>query len=387
MQGFSLFKTEDNVSLWLQIVAVALAIAIFVTGGAMLIWESIVGKMYEGPYDASQGVGLDSTITEGECSIGDFVDAPTETPTTSQEPDDPLSGSIGEDKLSDLNANIKNWMNNGSPVRESYVTNILLIGNDENKTNSRADAMMILSINHHTKTITLASILRDQYSYVVANGTGRFEKFHHACARGGPALQIQMIERYYKVVIDNYATANFESLATMIDIIGGIEVTLTNTEAKYLHDEWDCPRLTSGGTYVLNGHEALMYCRIRKGNTGGATARVSRQQELFTKLIGMAGELSRTQLISLVNALIPHIRTGLSSTDILGYAITALTDGWFDYEIKRVTLPDDNCATGMTVSGLWYWKVDFPVAAQKLQKALYGSTNITLAPGRKSWIK
>ena len=188
-----------------------------------------------------------------------------------------------------------------------------------------------------------------------------------------------MIERYYKVVIDNYATANFESLATMIDIIGGIEVTLTNTEAKYLHDEGDCPRLTSGGTYVLNGHEALMYCRIRKGNTGGDTARVSRQQELFTKLIGMAGELSRTQLISLVNALIPHIRTGLSSTDILGYAITALTDGWFDYEIKRVTL--------MTVSGLWYWKVDFPVAAQKLQKALYGSTNITLAPGRKSWIK
>ena len=386
MQG--LFKTDDNISLWLQIIAVALAVAIFVTGGAMLIWESIVGKMYEGPYDPSLGVGLDSTINEGEGTLGDFADAPEdETPLETPPPDGQLSGSIDEDKLSNLNTNIKNWMNNGSPVRESYVTNILLIGNDENKTYSRADAMMILSINHHTKTITLASIMRDQYSYVVANGTGRFEKFHHACARGGPALQIQMIERYYKVVIDNYATANFESLSAMIDIIGGIEMTLTDAEAKHMREEWGCTRLTKGGTYKLSGWEALMYCRIRKGNTGGDTARVSRQQELFMKLISMAGELSRAQLIALVNSLIPYIRTGLSSTDILAYAVTALTDGWFDYEIKRVTLPDDNCATGMTVSGLWYWKVDFPVAAQKLQKALYGNTNISLAPDRKSWLK
>ncbi len=383
-----LFKTEDNISLWLQIIAVALSIAIFVTGGTMLIWESIVGQMYEGPYDASQGVGLDSSITEGEGSLGDFIDAPAdENPLETPAPNGSLEGSIGENKLSDLNANIKNWINNGSPVRESYVTNILLIGNDENKTNSRADAMMILSINHNTKTITLASIMRDQYSYVVANGTGRFEKFHHACARGGPALQIQMIERYYKVVIDNYAVANFESLSAMIDVIGGIEMTVTDTEAKHMREDWGCSRLTKGGTYNLTGYEALMYCRIRKGNTGGDTARVSRQQELFMKLIGMAGELSRTQLISLVNSLIPYIRTGLSSTDILAYAVTALTDGWFNYEIKRVTLPDDKCATGFTVSGLWYWKVDFPIAAQKLQKALYGTTNISLAADRKSWLK
>lgn len=106
MQG--LFKTDDNVSLWLQILAVALAVAIFVTGGAMLIWESIVGQMYEGPYGASQGVGLDSSIIEGEGHLGDLPDAPTETPNTSAEPDGPLDGSIDEDKLSDLNSNIKN---------------------------------------------------------------------------------------------------------------------------------------------------------------------------------------------------------------------------------------------------------------------------------------
>ena len=33
--------------------------------------------------------------------------------------------------------------------------------------NGRADAMCIVSINKKTKTITLASLLRDQYSYIV----------------------------------------------------------------------------------------------------------------------------------------------------------------------------------------------------------------------------
>ena len=34
-----LFQTRDNVSLWLQIIAVALSIAILVTGGLMIFWS------------------------------------------------------------------------------------------------------------------------------------------------------------------------------------------------------------------------------------------------------------------------------------------------------------------------------------------------------------
>jgi hypothetical protein len=36
---------------------------------------------------------------------------------------------------------------------------------------------------------------------------------------------------------------------------------------------------------------------------------------------------------------------------------------------------------------MWYWAVDFPLAAQTLQKEIYGETNIVLAEDRISAIQ
>ncbi len=383
-----LFQTRDNVSLWLQIVAVALSIAILVTGGFMIFWSWYFGRMSEGSYIPNQGVNIgDGSITENDGFGGPDLDELE--PMVSDDPAGPTGEIIHPSELSSLKSNIKNWMNNGDPVRSNDVTNILLIGMDNTNLsqNSRADAMVIFSINHKTKTITLASLMRDQYCYLVYNNKGSFQKLHHACAYGGPTLQIQMIERYYKVIIDNYAIVNFASLPKVIDAMGGVEINITSTESEYMRNTCGFKNITTG-VNKLSGQEALIYMRIRKGNTGGDTARVNRQQTVIKQMLAQAKSYGVTTMISVINSIIPYIRTGLSSTDILGYATTALTDGWLDYEIKQVTLPDDDCSVGFTNSEdeLWYWKVDFPVAAQKLQMALYGETNIELEPGRKSWI-
>lgn len=383
-----LFKTEDNITLVLQIVAVALAIVILVTGTFLVVWDVTVGRMTGERYISNGGMGLnEGTINEGEGGQGNYgelgeIDVGDD--------DTDLGGeAITPDSLSSLQANIKSWMNTGTAVHESYVTNFLLIGNDADST--RADAMLIVSVNNKTKTITLASILRDQYSYIVHNGLGRFDKFHHSCAYGGPSLLIQMIERYYKVTVDNYACVNFETLPEIIDIAGGVEVTLTDAEAKYISTDWYQTRLNKAGTYTLTGAEALIYMRIRKGNTGGDEARTSRQQNVVKALIAKAKTMSKDQLVKIISAAIPYVKTGLDSWGILGYATTAFDQGWFNYELKQVRLPDSECSTSFMAvtrgTNLWYWKVDYPIAAQKLQMALYGATNITLQPGRKSWIK
>ena len=379
-----LFQTRDNVSLWLQIIAVALSIAILVTGGLMIFWSWYFGRIGDGQYIPNQGTNIGSGTIIEEPNDPDLED-----PSVSDEPAGPTGDIIHPSALSSLKSNLKNWMSNGDPVRSNDVTNILLIGMDNTdlSKNSRADAMVIFSINHKTKTITLASLLRDQYCYLIHNNVGSFQKLHHANSLWGPAAQIQMIERYYKVIIDNYAIVNFASLPKVIDAVGGVEVDLTSAESEYLRNTCGFKHLTTGNN-TLSGDEALIYMRIRKGNTGGDTARVNRQQTVIKQMLAKAKGYGITTMISVVNSVIPYIRTGLSSTDILGYATTALSDGWFNYEIKQVTLPDGDCSKGFTNSedNLWYWKVDFPVAAQKLQLALYGQTNIDLDPGRKSWI-
>jgi len=402
-----LFDTRDNVTFVLQIIAVALSIVLVITGGLFIAYRIFIDPMLGEDYDASLGADIDSTtIVEGSAdAISEFehlekIDGlddnqgETGEASVSAEPIHPT-------ELSSLKDNIKSWINTGEAVRSNDVTNILVIGMEncidtgstksyDLSVNGRADAMVIVSINHATKKITLASLLRDQYCYLVITKNGKtqgsFQKLHHALAYAGPSAQIQMIERYYKIVIDNYVIVNFDSVTAIIDELGGIDVDVTQNEASFLNSS--CGFNISSGMNHFNGRDALVYMRIRKGNTGGEVARTGRQRKVIANIIEQAKSYGMTKMVSVVDALIPYLRTGLTSTEILGYATTALADGWLNYELSSFSLPDDTCCKDFSNSedGLWYWKVDFPLAAQKLQLALYGKTNIELASNRKSWI-
>ncbi len=388
-----IFDTRDNVSWWLRIIAVALAIAIVITGGLLIGWTAFFSQFQGERYVSDGGASLDnSSIVEGEGGQGEELDELEKV--GNDTPDEGMQGeTIHPAELSSLKANIKSWLNTGEAVHDKNVTNILLIGMDDDykenlSTKGRADAMMILSLNHRTKTITLASLMRDQYAYIVADGKGSFQKLHHSL-NWGPATLIQMVERYYKVTIDNYVIVNFASVAHVIDALGGVTIDIEANESSYLRGtcNWSIP---SGACSVhVNGAHALTYMRIRKGNTGGDVARTGRQRKVIMKLIDKAKQCSIKELVNVVNAMIPYVRTGLNSTEILSYATTALSDGWLNYEIKQITLPvDGTSAKGFTNSEdkLWYWKVDFPIAAQALQNALYGKSNIELPSNRKSWL-
>ena len=126
--------------------------------------------------------------------------------------------------------------------------------------------------------------------------------------------------------------------------------------------------------------------RIRY-NSGGDTARVNRQKTVITQVIKKMRGQSASTIASLILEISGYIRTGYSSNQMLSLATEALSNGWFNYNIKQLTLPDSQCSKGgFWVNKVWYWKVDFPVAAQKMQLALYGTSNIELDPNRKSWL-
>lgn len=388
-----MFKTNDPVVFFCRIISGAIIIVLLFLAIAYGAWTIIFGKMSDGEYTKNLSTDMNSGIVEGDGNIDNFDSLQTLEPLPFDEPqqkEDNNSTIAKTDELTTLNNNIKEWISNGKPVSDKNITNILLIGNDVDST--RADAMMVVSLNHSKKTLTLASIMRDQYSYIVHSGKGAFEKFHHACAYGGPKLQIEMIEKYYKISIDNYAVVNFVTLPIIIDKLGGVEMTLTKAEADCMRNEWGCTRVDGAGEYTLKGEDALLYMRIRNG-VGGDEGRVGRQQKVLKKVISMLSGYSKTALLGLIGDLTEHVRTGYTSNQMLSLATQALQEGWFDYKISQITTPvEDETAVGFTVKNsrgqkIWYWKVDFPLAAQRLQKALYGTTNITLEKDRKSWIK
>ena len=274
---------------------------------------------------------------------------------------------------------IRRWCANGEAVSSSQVLNILLIGidNKDVNINGRADSMMLLSINTRTHTITLASLLRDQYAYISTGSGESFEKMHLANTRGGPELLISTIEAHYKVQIDNYVMVSFDTFPKVIDRLGGVTVTVTEAEAQSLGSDF------SVGSQRLTGDQALRFARLRKIDSD--QARTGRQRQVVNALIDELRGASLGELLGVVNDLLPYVRTGLTQSQMISLATRAVSDGWTGYGTKQLLVPADKTWRGGYVDGLWYWFVDYPLVAHDLQMALYGKSNISLAADRVSF--
>ena len=165
-------ERESLIGVFFKTIAIVLIIAIVILGGGYCLWQYLTRDITGEVFTPNSSIHIEEEFIYDLSQVKDY-------------------------SLEELNANILSWRSNGMPAKEENVLNILLIGIDSESENmllnSRADAMMILSINHNTKRITLASILRDQYSYVETQKHKGFEKFHHANSYGGPSAQIKMI--------------------------------------------------------------------------------------------------------------------------------------------------------------------------------------------------
>lgn len=203
-------------------------------------------------------------------------------------------------------------INEGVEENLTGYTNIALLGLDaldNTFANSRSDCIMILSINNATKEVKIASVYRDTYLYIEGDG---LDKVNHAYAYGQAKLSLNTLNTNLDLDITKYVTINFESVVSAVDAIGGVEVTVTNAEAKYI------PGISGAGTYNLNGQQALAYGRIRKIDTD--YARTERMRTVLIAAFEKVKGLSYTKLNALMDEMLPHVSTNITQTEILSYA-------------------------------------------------------------------
>ena len=284
---------------------------------------------------------------------------------------------------------LKKWYQmDGSNMSQDYVINVLLIGIDGKngvKYGGNSDVLMLVSINRKTQTITLCSFMRDSRTYFEANGRSYWAKVNATYSRGGAATTIGTLERDYKIDIDYYVAVDFTSFPKVIDALGGVTVDMKEYEQRYINRTTTAiKKIPNYGPVKLDGKQALVYARIRKCDADSDVSRTRRQRTLITAIINSAKGASLTQLNNAVDTLLPLLATDCSRSQILSYGAQALAQGWLNYEIKQVTMPDEDTRKGAMINGVSYWVVDYPLAAQRVQLALYGTTNIELDEYRDS---
>ena len=152
------------------------------------------------------------------------------------------------------------------------------------------------------------------------------------------------------VDIQYFAHLNWGSLASIVDILGGITVTLDEDINDYQYTK---AVYEAGKPYTINGAEAVGLARARHGTTGGDFSRGASQQKIIIGIKDKILEksLSLSDILGLVNTLGDNLRTNFSVSEL---KTVAHMPEILDFDIMRqISLYPDYMTTGM-LNGISY---------------------------------
>lgn len=259
-------------------------------------------------------------------------------------------------------------------MTSSSVTNVLVIGTDSrdpSQENGRSDSMILVSLNSKTHKMYMSSFMRDAYVDIPGHGSA---KLNAAYSYGGADLLMDTIEANYNVKIDSYVSVTFKGFAGIIDSVGGVKITLSDDEANALNvilqsevneimgDDVNDDLLSGGGTYKLDGKQALSYSRIRY--TGNADfERTERQRTVMNQVFKKIKSLNPAYIGSLFSKSVPQLTTNMSASDL--YLLSLRLPTLLIYGTQQQQIPADGTWSNGSADGQDVLKVDFD-ANQKI---------------------
>lgn len=236
------------------------------------------------------------------------------------------------DKFQTVAIDADDIMINEGVKQEGYSTYILFGGDSregELEAGAHADTMIIVSLDNKTKEIRMASVYRDTLLEMMNQD---YHKANQAYFRGGPVEAINMLNKNLDLAIEDYATVDFKALADAIDLLGGVEINVSDAEAKalnkYINETAkvagkEAHPLNGGGTYTLDGPQAVTYARIRK-LAGGDYKRTERQRVVIKAMFNKAKKMDVATLNSIIDTVFPQVSTSLTLKELMGLTAHAV---------------------------------------------------------------
>ncbi len=259
-------------------------------------------------------------------------------------------------------------ISNNVVKKDDGIMNIALFGVDRRHKDevSRSDALMLLTLDKKHKKIKISSIMRD--SYVNIDGYG-MTKVNHAYAHGGPTLAIKTLNKNFDLNIKDYVTVDFFGFEKIINSVGGVDISITPEELKYMtEDNESVPTISNIGLQKVNGSQALAYTRIRYTD-GGDFERTQRQRTVLIDVLNKIKKTPPTGIPKIVSELLPYTETSMSNTEILKLVTSMYTLGIKDIDQQR--FPLDGYCDGKMIDGVWYLIFDLDATKSQMHKYIF----------------
>ncbi len=180
---------------------------------------------------------------------------------------------------------------------------------------SNADVIMLATFNPKTLKLSLISIPRDTYIPLTCQGNKK-DKITHS-GSSGVTCTIDSLEAALGITINYYVKVNFNAVVSLVDAIGGIDVTVPLTFCE--QDSKDTPDALclNEGYQHLNGEEALALSRHRKTLPNGDIGRGVNQQIVIEGIISkLASGQIITSLDNLLSVVGDNVQTNMKQSDM-----------------------------------------------------------------------
>lgn len=220
------------------------------------------------------------------------------------------------------------------------------------------DSIMVISLNQDTGDLAMLSLPRDLKASPTCTATGKINEVYWCNNMDGTNEQAgaealtNEVSEILDVDFQYYAHLNWGSLVSIVDTLGGINVTLDEDIEDYAYTK---AVYQAGVEYTLDGGQALGLARARHGTTSGDFSRGASQQKILIAIKNKVSEkdLSVPDMINLANTLGDNLRTNFSINELKTLAHLSST---YDFDnIRQVSLIEpEKLVTSANIGGISY---------------------------------
>ncbi|MBR6033914.1 MAG: LCP family protein [Clostridia bacterium] len=243
----------------------------------------------------------------------------------------------------------------------------------------RSDTIIIVSVNYNNKSVKMISIPRD--TYVSVSGHGK-TKINHAYAYGGASLALKTINENFGLDITEYVSIDFTGLIHIINKIGGIEMNITKDEMNYINEHsYECgysitgratKKVTSYGTVLLDGEQAITHSRNRTTGEGSDFARAEHQRDVLQKIMDKFTKMGTSKLLDMSDTILKEVKTNINVMDYVGKLTdVVLNSSTYFGNITSIQIPSTEYGKGQMINGGYYFVADSEKMKEEMIDYIY----------------
>ena len=253
---------------------------------------------------------------------------------------------------------------------DKFITSVLIAVQNQplGQENAQADMVFIASFNAFEQRLTLVALASETMAEVEGHGK---KSLGEAYALGGPGLLVNTMNQNFGLDLQNYACTDTHSLAAMIDLLGGIQIELTPSEASYINDALGVnDEGLQSGPATLTGVQSMVNAMDNLSDQEPLGSLARRLKLIHSVIFNMRRTATKEAMLPLLSLVFSNIQTNLDFTALHDWGYEILKAEEIEY--RSLILP---CEDSWKVIGAnrEEFQVDIPRNGALLRETLYNA--------------